>query len=62
MTDRAVPIHAIAEKMRRALRKGTGCTFTSTQLVALTRAGLLDLLSKHEIEELMQARGNTEDV
>lgn len=57
---KTVPIHVIAEKVRRALRKGTGCAFSHNQLVALTRAGLLDLLSKHEIAELMQSKGSPE--
>lgn len=61
MTAKAVPIHAIAEKVRRALRNGTGCTFSQKQLVALTRIGLLDLLSKHEIAELMQPKDGSED-
>lgn len=55
------PIYTIANKVRRALRKNTGCTLSYDQIVALTQAGLLDLLSKHEIEELMQPKSGLVD-
>lgn len=44
--------HAIAEKFRKALRKGTGATFTLEQLQAMARWGMLVDLARIEADEL----------
>lgn len=44
--------HAIANKFRRALRNGTGATFTNEQLKALAGWGVLVELSRIEANEL----------
>lgn len=44
---------SVAEKFRRALRNGTGVTFTHQQVVWMARHGVLELLAKAEIEELL---------
>lgn len=45
--------HEIASKIRRALRNQTGATFTHEQLVWMARHGVLELLAKAEIAELL---------
>ncbi len=50
--------HAIASKFRRALRKGTGATFTPEQLRALGEYGVLRLLSEIEADELCPPHHN----
>lgn len=48
----AMPAHALAEKFRRALRNGTGATFTNADLRYLGRLGVLVLLAEVEAQEL----------
>lgn len=51
MKDR--PLAKVAWKLRRALRNGTGATFTHEELVAFAHAGALELATKAENEELL---------
>lgn len=46
--------HAIAEKFRRALRNGSGATFTLDQLRDMARWGILLDLARREVDELCQ--------
>lgn len=46
---------AIAGKFRRALRNGTGATFTQEQLRDMAGAGVLQYLAQLESEELCNA-------
>lgn len=47
--------HAIANKIRRALRNGTGASFTNEQLREVGKFGILHLLAHIEAEELCPA-------
>ena len=54
--------HQIAEKFRRAIRNDTGAAFTHAQLLWMAQNGLLLLLAKAEIEELIaMKRDDTDD-
>lgn len=44
--------HNLAEKFRRALRNGTGATFSNADLRALGRMGVLLVLAEEEAREL----------
>lgn len=44
---------SVAEKLRRALRNETGVSFTYEQLVWMARHGVLELIAKAEIAELL---------
>jgi len=47
-----MPAHSIADKFRRALRNGTGATFTLDQLREMAGYGLLVELARIEANEL----------
>ena len=47
---------AIATKCRRALRNGTGATFSSNQIRELVEFGALELITKIEVEELCREK------
>lgn len=47
------PIAVVARKMRRALRNETGFCLTNEEIRALAVAGVLDLVTKAENEELL---------
>ena len=49
-------VQTIAKKFRRALRNGTGATFTPEQLKELAEIGLLKTLAILEAEELCPAK------
>ena len=49
-------VQSIASKFRRALRNGTGATFTNEQLRQLGECGVLKLLAEMEAEELCPAK------
>lgn len=51
----------IAKKFRRALRNGTGATFTLDQLRQLAEAGVLKHLAELESDELCASNSNTAD-
>jgi hypothetical protein len=51
-----VTVQTIASKFRRALRNGTGATFTNEQLRQLGECGVLRLLAEMEAEELCPAK------
>lgn len=48
--------HSIASKFRRAIRNGTGATFTNEQLQEMAGYGLLKTLALIESEELCPER------
>lgn len=50
---------AIAGKFRRAIRNGTGATFTLDQLLCLADAGVLKQIAELESEELCATHLNT---
>lgn len=47
---------AIASKFRRALRNGTGASFTLEQLYLMADAGILNQLAQLEADELIKMR------
>lgn len=49
-------VQGIASKFRRALRNGTGASFTNEQLRQLGECGVLRLLAEMEAEELCPAK------
>lgn len=53
--ENGVTAHALAEKFRRALRNGTGATFTNAELLHLGRIGALLMIAEAETQELCGA-------
>ena len=49
-------VQSIASKYRRALRNGTGASFTLEQLKELAGHGVLELIARIEAEELCPAK------
>lgn len=54
--ERGRAYEPIAKKFRRALRNGTGATFTLEQLEHMAEAGILQYLAKLESDELCKSR------
>lgn len=62
MSNSRVAIYGqLAQKVRRALRNKTGCTFSYNEVVALAQAGLLLDLARREVDELLALPAVTDD-